>query len=205
MSTFQLGLIIAGGLVLIVVVAYNAWTTHRNAPKRAEPPAAPEIIGYDTVEVTPPATYAWFLQENKYLVSFRIVEFSEARQRWEIVQKDVPSNLMRTTGAQAMMIVGGDPGNNVVLIKEVITDPETGDVTYADTGMQVSLNVQAKKPSDNREDPSQNDLFTILKIYWADLQWFWLYELHPTLKHLYFVAADWVRNIPTMVKGWFVK
>jgi len=38
MSNFQLGLIIAGALVLIVVVAYNAWTTHRNAPKRARPP-----------------------------------------------------------------------------------------------------------------------------------------------------------------------
>jgi hypothetical protein len=37
MSNFQLGLIIAGGLVLIVVVAYNAWTTHRNAPKRPQP------------------------------------------------------------------------------------------------------------------------------------------------------------------------
>lgn len=40
MSNFQLGLIIAGALVLIVVVAYNAWTTHRNAPKRPRPPEA---------------------------------------------------------------------------------------------------------------------------------------------------------------------
>lgn len=40
MSNFQLGLIIAGAIVLIVVVAYNAWTTHRNAPKRARPPEA---------------------------------------------------------------------------------------------------------------------------------------------------------------------
>ena len=42
MSNFQLGLIIAGGLVLIVVVAYNAWTTHRNAPKRPDP-LPPEV------------------------------------------------------------------------------------------------------------------------------------------------------------------
>ncbi|WP_404299677.1 cell division protein FtsZ [Alicycliphilus denitrificans] len=37
MSNFQLGLILAGALVLIVVIAYNAWTTQRNAPKRASP------------------------------------------------------------------------------------------------------------------------------------------------------------------------
>ena len=38
MSNFQLGLILAGALVLVAVVAYNAWTTYRNAPKRARPP-----------------------------------------------------------------------------------------------------------------------------------------------------------------------
>ena len=43
MSNFQLGLIIAGGFVLIVVVAYNAWTAHRNAPKRARPPEAEPV------------------------------------------------------------------------------------------------------------------------------------------------------------------
>ncbi|WP_312758930.1 cell division protein FtsZ [Pulveribacter sp.] len=37
MSNFQLGLIIAGAIVLIVVVAHNAWTHHRNAPRRARP------------------------------------------------------------------------------------------------------------------------------------------------------------------------
>ncbi len=44
MSNFQLGLIIAGALVLIIVVVHNAWNNHRNAPKRArpaEPPSAP--------------------------------------------------------------------------------------------------------------------------------------------------------------------
>ncbi len=38
MSNFQLGLIIAGALVLIIVVAHNAWSNHRNAPRRAHPP-----------------------------------------------------------------------------------------------------------------------------------------------------------------------
>lgn len=37
MSTFQISLIIAGGLVLAIVIGYNAWSTHRNAPKRARP------------------------------------------------------------------------------------------------------------------------------------------------------------------------
>ena len=37
MSTFQIALIIAGGLILAVVIGYNAWSTHRNAPKRAKP------------------------------------------------------------------------------------------------------------------------------------------------------------------------
>lgn len=40
MSNFQLGLIIAGGVVLAAIVAYNAWMAQRNAPKRpARPPA----------------------------------------------------------------------------------------------------------------------------------------------------------------------
>lgn len=45
MSTLQLSLAILGGLVLVAVVAYNAWNNHRNAPKRAQPqpePAAPD-------------------------------------------------------------------------------------------------------------------------------------------------------------------
>ncbi|MBS0468360.1 MAG: cell division protein FtsZ [Proteobacteria bacterium] len=37
MSNFQLSLIIAGALVLIVVIVYNAWITQRNTPKRASP------------------------------------------------------------------------------------------------------------------------------------------------------------------------
>jgi len=40
MSNFQLGLIITGAIVLIAVVAHNAWTAHRNAPKRAHPEPA---------------------------------------------------------------------------------------------------------------------------------------------------------------------
>ncbi|MFT3811835.1 MAG: cell division protein ZipA C-terminal FtsZ-binding domain-containing protein [Acidovorax sp.] len=38
MSTLQLSLAIIGGVVLAVVVGYNAWITRRNTPRRAEPP-----------------------------------------------------------------------------------------------------------------------------------------------------------------------
>jgi hypothetical protein len=37
MSTLQLSLAIIGGLLLACVVAYNTWTSRRNAPKRAQP------------------------------------------------------------------------------------------------------------------------------------------------------------------------
>lgn len=37
MSNLQVGLAIAGGLVLALVVAHNAWTARKNLPKQAEP------------------------------------------------------------------------------------------------------------------------------------------------------------------------
>ena len=39
-SSLLLSLAITGGLVLAAIVAYNAWTLHRNAPKKALPPDA---------------------------------------------------------------------------------------------------------------------------------------------------------------------
>ena len=36
MSTLQLSLAIVGGLVLAGVIAYNAWVTRRNEPRRLE-------------------------------------------------------------------------------------------------------------------------------------------------------------------------
>ena len=38
MSTLQISLAVAGGLVLAVVVAHGAWSTRKNQPKRATPP-----------------------------------------------------------------------------------------------------------------------------------------------------------------------
>lgn len=47
MSNLQIGLAIAGGVVLAAVVAHSAWTSRRNAPRQAQP--EPSVDG-----VTPP-------------------------------------------------------------------------------------------------------------------------------------------------------
>lgn len=39
MSSLQISLAMAGGLILAAVVAYNAWQTHRNRLREAQPPA----------------------------------------------------------------------------------------------------------------------------------------------------------------------
>jgi len=41
MSNFTLGLVILGGLVLAALVAWQTWTSRRNAPRQPELPAAP--------------------------------------------------------------------------------------------------------------------------------------------------------------------
>ncbi|MBC7916792.1 MAG: cell division protein FtsZ [Rhodoferax sp.] len=55
MSNLQIGLAIAGGLVLVGVVAHGAWTSHKNTPKQALPepseqdhPAEPTLDAMDT-------------------------------------------------------------------------------------------------------------------------------------------------------------
>ena len=44
MSTLQLSLAIIGGLVLACIVAYNTWTSRRNAPRRALPPDPDRMV-----------------------------------------------------------------------------------------------------------------------------------------------------------------
>ncbi|WPB54934.1 cell division protein FtsZ [Xylophilus sp. GOD-11R] len=39
MSTLQMSLAVAGGLVLLAIIIHSAWTTRRNAPKQADPAA----------------------------------------------------------------------------------------------------------------------------------------------------------------------
>lgn len=61
MSTLQLSLAIIGGLVLALIVAYNTWTSRRNAPKRALPqdsehaaePALRQEPGFDAAAAVP--------------------------------------------------------------------------------------------------------------------------------------------------------
>ena len=41
MSSLQISLAVAGGLVLAAVVAHSAWTSRRNAPRQAQPESSP--------------------------------------------------------------------------------------------------------------------------------------------------------------------
>ncbi len=45
MSNLQIGLAVAGGLVLAAVVAHGAWTSRKNAPRQAAPESAPDAGG----------------------------------------------------------------------------------------------------------------------------------------------------------------
>ncbi|MFC6279916.1 MULTISPECIES: cell division protein ZipA C-terminal FtsZ-binding domain-containing protein [Polaromonas] len=51
MSTLQISLAVAGGLVLAGVVAHSTWSARKNRPKRATPEAAP---GQDAAQATEP-------------------------------------------------------------------------------------------------------------------------------------------------------
>jgi hypothetical protein len=50
MSNLQIGLAVAGGVVLAAVVAYNTWTSRKNAPRQAAPDMSIEPGGLDPVE-----------------------------------------------------------------------------------------------------------------------------------------------------------
>ncbi|MCZ8295028.1 MAG: cell division protein FtsZ [Hylemonella sp.] len=59
MSTLQIGLAIAGGLLLAALVAHGAWTARRNQPRLAEPETAPvEPHGLDGLALDPAAPTA---------------------------------------------------------------------------------------------------------------------------------------------------
>ena len=44
MSNLQIGLAIAGGVVLAAVVAHSTWTSRKNKPRQADPIAQDEAI-----------------------------------------------------------------------------------------------------------------------------------------------------------------
>ncbi len=52
MSNFQIGLAIAGGVVLVAVVAHSTWTTRKNKPRQAQdlPPAEPMLEPMPSLE-----------------------------------------------------------------------------------------------------------------------------------------------------------
>lgn len=50
MSNLQLGLALLGGIILLGVVAYNAWITRKSAPRKADPALATEAPAPDGLE-----------------------------------------------------------------------------------------------------------------------------------------------------------
>ena len=53
MSTLQIGLAIAGGIVLVGVVAHSTWTSRRNKPRQAQPLSAPEASAEAALSTEP--------------------------------------------------------------------------------------------------------------------------------------------------------
>jgi hypothetical protein len=50
MSSLQVGLAVAGGVILGGVIAYNAWNARRNEPRQAQPDARPAPLGPERAE-----------------------------------------------------------------------------------------------------------------------------------------------------------
>ena len=73
MSTFTLGLAILGGLLLAALVAWNTWTSRRNTPRQAQPPAPvasdadsdPTLERKDPVFDTDPAPFPLPMPDKK--------------------------------------------------------------------------------------------------------------------------------------------
>ena len=91
MSTLQLSLAIVGGLVLALIVAYNTWTSRRNAPKRALPqepepaagtadPALRQEPGFDGTAVAVPGDAFQDLDRGLEPAAGHAVDLSEALQ-----------------------------------------------------------------------------------------------------------------------------
>ena len=52
MSSLQVGLAVAGGLILGGVIAYNTWNARRNEPRQAQPESQPAPLVAERVEPT---------------------------------------------------------------------------------------------------------------------------------------------------------
>ncbi|MDR2753451.1 MAG: hypothetical protein LBB50_03995 [Oscillospiraceae bacterium] len=110
-----------------------------------------------------------------------------------------PSDDHFTYNNESMFIYGSATG--IVTInayeRDLTTTPPTD--TPIDS---VTLKIKyAEDPS--RGEPTENELRTILKIWWNDLKWTWNYEIHPWLKHSYFAVVAWFESIPATVASWF--
>ena len=69
MSNFQIGLAIAGGVVLVAVVAHSAWTSRKNKPRQAQelPPVEPNLEPLPTTHTSSVGWVSTPLQEGQPL------------------------------------------------------------------------------------------------------------------------------------------
>jgi len=95
-----------------------------------------------------------------------------------------------TIGEEAMYIVGRAVGKVTVEVYDGATLVDSW-VVY----------VQAPPRPDEDRDPL--GFFEILRVFWNDLMWTWLYEIHPMFKFLYFTAMDLIKNGLAVVGDWF--
>ena len=168
------------------------------------------VLMLKSPDADPDTTYAWYLKDPAYIVSFRVVEWKDGvpDSEFVIVREDRPDDLHRTVGDQMVMIVGHEAGTNTVVVKEVefvMAVDDAGDeyvekVEYHDFD---SIDIIVNKKDTDRPPFDQNWLWTILKIWWHDLQWTWLFEIHPALKFAYFFVTQWIADLWSQVMGWF--
>ena len=71
MSNFQIGLAIAGGVVLVAVVAHSAWTSRKNKPRQAQdlPPVEPNLEPMPPMPSTSLADFSSLSPESPLLVT----------------------------------------------------------------------------------------------------------------------------------------
>jgi len=162
-------------------------------------------------KVAPDMTYDWKLSNSPdpddesvppYLFSFRPVQ---AIGHGAV--NLLPSHLHRSTGNDRMELTALEEGIAYIVVREVIFEDDNPNdfKEYGDFVGAIQINVVAPPPE--RTEPIDNSLQNILRIIWEDLQYFYYYQVRPTVKYAFFAATDWIGYTLGLgcqvVKGWF--
>lgn len=167
-------------------------------------PARPLLMYKDDVyylsfAATAGKEYCWELRDPLYVVSFCPVLALTLKP----VYPDTPTDLHTTIGNQQMRITAHAEGNNWVDLYEITRDTNTGEITTKALIASIQLNVQMREAP----PPDPPDFWTIIKIWWNDLQYTWYYQIHPAVKFGYYTAVDWLTETWNMftstIRGWF--